>query len=168
MRKLDTKVIRSICFNYAVLRTVLVKARSRPDILLLCFFLFHLVTLSGFWDKLKAFSVAFIFRYFYDVAQKITVRNLFLTSYFYQQEIAELSSNLAGIHLDQLFDYSSKIEGKKAKEVIAKFFEELKNVTRQMMKNNQNRFDESSLPYPYFLPAYVTNSASTWYAEWPN
>lgn len=93
--------------------------------------------------------------------QKTTVRNLFLTSYFHQQEIAELSSNLAGIHLDQLFDYSSKIEGKKAKEVIAKFFEELKNVTRQMMKNNQNRFDESSLPYPYFLPAYVTNSAST-------
>ena len=108
-----------------------------------------------------AFPVAFIFDYLYHVAQKLTVRNLILPSYFHQQEIAELSSNLAGIHLDQLFDYSSKIEGKKAKEVIQRFHDELKNVTEQMMKNNQNREDEEFLPYPYLLPEYVTNSAST-------
>ena len=102
-----------------------------------------------------------IFGYLYDFAQKVAVRNLFLPSYSHQQEIAELSSNLAGIHLDQLFDYASKIEGKKAKEIVAEFNENLKNVTRKMMKNNHNRFETISLPYPYFLPAYVTNSAST-------
>lgn len=93
--------------------------------------------------------------------QKLTVRNLFLLSYFHQQEIAELSSNLAGIHLDQLFDYSSKIEGKKAKELIERFHDELKTVTEQMMKENEKRVDEGFLPYPYLLPEYVTNSAST-------
>ena len=87
--------------------------------------------------------------------------NLSLTSYFHQQEIAELSSNLGGIHLDQLFDYYSKIEGKKAKEVVERFHDELKTVTEQIMQENGKRVDEGFLPYPYLLPEYVTNSAST-------
>lgn len=103
----------------------------------------------------------FVFVYLSDFVQKLTVRNLFLPSYFHQQEISELSSNLAGIHLDQLFDYSSKIEGKKAKELIERFHDELKTVTEQMMKENEKRVDEGFLPYPYLLPEYVTNSAST-------
>lgn len=76
-------------------------------------------------------------------------------------EIAELSSNLAGIHLDQLLDYSSKIEGKKGKEVVAKFHEELKNVSEEITKANDKRVKEGFLPYPYLMPEYVSNSAST-------
>lgn len=87
--------------------------------------------------------------------------SLSLTSHFHQQEIAELSSNLGGIHLDQLFDYSSKIEGRKAKEVVERFHDELKTVTQQIMQENEKRVDEGFLPYPYLLPEYVTNSAST-------
>ena len=81
--------------------------------------------------------------------------------FVHQQEIAELSSNLGGIHLDQVLDYSSKIEGQKGQEVVAKFFEELKTLAEQIMNANDNRTDGNFLPYPYFLPIYVTNSAST-------
>lgn len=76
-------------------------------------------------------------------------------------EIAELSSNLAGIHLDQLLDYSTKIEGNKGREVVAKFHDELKNVGQEITKANDKRVKEGFLPYPYLLPEYVSNSAST-------
>ncbi|CAH3021606.1 unnamed protein product, partial [Porites evermanni] len=76
-------------------------------------------------------------------------------------EIAELSSNLAGIHLDQLLDYSSKIEGKKGIEVVEKHHKQLESLTKEILKANDQRVVQGFLPYPYFLPAYVTNSPST-------
>lgn len=100
-------------------------------------------------------------RLFADSNGTATFSNLMFGNKAVALEIAELSSNLAGIHLDQLLDYSSKIEGKKAKELIERFHDELKTVTEQMMKENEKRVDEGFLPYPYLLPEYVTNSAST-------
>lgn len=76
-------------------------------------------------------------------------------------EIAELSSNVAGIHLDQLLDYSEKIEGKKGIEVVEKFSKELKTLSDEIRKANDERVAQGFLPYPYFLPEFVTNSAST-------
>lgn len=76
-------------------------------------------------------------------------------------EIAELSSNIAGIHLDHLLDYSEKIEGKKGKLVVEKIFKELKTLNDDILKANDKRVHEGFLPYPYFLPEFVTNSAST-------
>ncbi|XP_015768676.1 PREDICTED: allene oxide synthase-lipoxygenase protein-like [Acropora digitifera] len=76
-------------------------------------------------------------------------------------EIAELSSNVAGIHLDQLLDYSEKVEGKKGQVVIEKMFKELKTLTDDILKANDKRVQQGFLPYPYFLPEFICNSAST-------
>jgi len=76
-------------------------------------------------------------------------------------EIAELSSNVAGIHLDQLLDYSEKVEGKKGQVVIEKMFKELKTLTDDILKANDKRVQQGFLPYPYLLPEFICNSAST-------
>ena len=81
--------------------------------------------------------------------------------FLFQKEIAELSSNVAGIHLDQLLDYSEKVEGKKGQVVIEKMFKELKTLTDDILKANDKRVQQGFLPYPYLLPEFICNSAST-------
>lgn len=83
--------------------------------------------------------------------------------FLFQKEIAELSSNVAGIHLDQLLDYSEKVEGKKGQVVIEKMFKELKTLTDDILKANDKRVQQGFLPYPYLLPEFISNSASTWF-----
>jgi hypothetical protein len=75
--------------------------------------------------------------------------------------VAELSSNIASIHLDQLFDYFSKIEDKQGKELVQRFYDDLDDVSKSILEDNDQRVRDGFLPYPYFLPGYVTNSIST-------
>jgi len=100
-------------------------------------------------------------RLFADINGTATFSNNMFGNKAVALEIAELSSNLAGIHLDQLLDYSSKIEGQKGILVVEKFFKEFKNLKEQILKANDQWVTQGFLPYPYFLPAYVSNSAST-------
>ncbi|KAK3738682.1 hypothetical protein QZH41_020329, partial [Actinostola sp. cb2023] len=76
-------------------------------------------------------------------------------------EVAELSSNIASIHLDQLMDYYSKLEDPKAKTLVQKFYDDLDDLSKSIIEDNDQRVRDGFLPYPYFLPGYVTNSIST-------
>ncbi|XP_032242854.2 lipoxygenase LoxA [Nematostella vectensis] len=76
-------------------------------------------------------------------------------------EVAELSSNVASIHLDSLFDYYSKMEDKDAKSLVHRFYESLDSLSKDILTENDQRVRDGLLPYPYFLPGFVSNSAST-------
>ncbi|XP_031573741.1 allene oxide synthase-lipoxygenase protein-like [Actinia tenebrosa] len=76
-------------------------------------------------------------------------------------EVAELCSNIGSIHLDQLFDYYNKIEDEQGKVLVQKFYDDLDNLSKKILDDNDQRVRDGFLPYPYFLPGYVTNSIST-------
>ena len=90
------------------------------------------------------------------------------TLFFCWQEIAELSSNIASIHLDALFDYGSKLQDEQAGALVEKYYKGLDTLTKVLLDANDERVRQGFLPYPYFLPEYVTNSVSTWSREIPS
>lgn len=75
--------------------------------------------------------------------------------------MAELSSNVASIHLDQLFDYYGKLEDPTATKLVQKFYDDLDDLTKSIVQENDKRVKDGFLPYPYFLPGFVSNSIST-------
>ncbi|KAK3728622.1 hypothetical protein QZH41_011713, partial [Actinostola sp. cb2023] len=100
-------------------------------------------------------------RLFADADGKPTFSNSMFGNKAIALEVAELSSNIASIHLDQLMDYYSKLEDPKAKTLVQKFYDDLDDLSKSIIEDNDQRVRDGFLPYPYFLPGYVTNSIST-------
>lgn len=74
----------------------------------------------------------------------------------------EFCSDIASSHLDQLFDYGTKLQDDKAKKLVKDFVAtDLVKVTKKMAFANAVRVNSGHLPYPYLLPDFITNSAST-------
>ena len=64
--------------------------------------------------------------------------------------------------MDQLFDYGTKLQDDKAKKLVKDFVAtDLVKVTKKMAFANAVRVNSGHLPYPYLLPDFITNSAST-------
>lgn len=63
--------------------------------------------------------------------------------------------------MDQLFDYYSKLTDDKGHKLVHKYYENMDELSKMMLDNNEKRVNTGFLPYPYFLPEFVTNSIST-------
>ncbi|XP_020901452.1 allene oxide synthase-lipoxygenase protein [Exaiptasia diaphana] len=100
-------------------------------------------------------------RLFADAEGKASFSNSMFGNKAIALEVAELSSNVASIHLDQLFDYFSKLEDPKAKILVQKFYDDLDGLSKSIVQDNDQRVRDGFLPYPYFLPSFVSNSIST-------
>ena len=69
---------------------------------------------------------------------------------------------LASLHYDSLFDYADRLQDKKGRNVVRKYYSYLHGYVKSTVKaRNVQRFREGHLPYPYLLPGWIANSIHT-------
>lgn len=102
------------------------------------------------------------FRLFADEENNAVFSNYMFGNKVKALDQVEFYSDVASSHLDKLLDYGTKLQDAKARKLLVDFSAtDLVKVTKKMAFANAVRVKDGHLPYPYLLPDFITNSAST-------